>query len=112
MAVQVTALFNPTQLTASAVTIYTVPATPLTTVLARARVRFTNTDTTSHSVIAYAIPNGGSATVTNCFVNSEAIAANTHLDSDVPLLGPGGVIQAKADAAFVSMFPLDGILFS
>lgn len=112
MAVQITNLFNPVQLTSTAVTLYTVAATPATLVLTRGRIRFTNTDSAGHSVTAYAIPSGGSPTVTNCFLNAEAIAANAHLDSDVPLLGPGGFIQAKADAANVSASPLDGVLFS
>ena len=112
MAVLVANLVNPVQVTTSTATLYTVPSTPSSTVLGRARIRFTNTDTGSHSITAYAVPSGGSATVTTCFLNAEAIAANSHLDSDVPLLGPGGTIQAKADAADISAAPLDGILFS
>src|ERR1700722_12677096 len=112
MAVQIVTLFNPVQLTGTTALLYTVPGTRATTVLGRARIRFVNTDTTSHSVVAYAVPALGSPTVTNCFLNSEAIAPNSHLDSDVPLLGPGGSIHANADAADVSALALDGILFS
>lgn len=112
MAVSIINLFNPVQLTSTAVTLYTVPATPVTNVLQRGRIRFVNTDTAVHSVTAYAFQSAGSATVTTTFVPGVAIGANSYLDTDVPVLGPGGVIQAKADSANVSATPLDGILFS
>lgn len=113
MTVSVVNLFAPVSLTTTAVTLYTVAATPPTLVLARARLRFTNVDSAAHSVTAYAIPFGGAATVTNCFVNAESIAGNSHLDTDVPLLGLSGFIQAKCDVNNdVSAAALDGVLFS
>ena len=113
MAVQITQLFPATQLTNAAATIYTVPSSPATTTLARGRVRFTNTDSASHSVTAYAIQAAGTSSAANCFANAETIAPNTHIDMDVPMLAAGGFIQALADAASkVTMTALDGILFS
>jgi plastocyanin len=113
MAVQVLQLFAPVELAAAAATIFTVPSLPSTTVLARGRVRFTNTDTASHAVTAYAIQSGGSAVVADCFMNAESIAPNTHLDIDLPVLAAGGFMQAFADTANkVTVLQLDGTLFS
>jgi hypothetical protein len=113
MAILIAPLFAPSQLTASAATIYTVPATPATSTLSRGRVRFTNTDTASRAITAYAVPSGGTAGVSNVFMNAESLAANAHVDVDVPLLGAGGTIQAFADVASkVTIHALDGILFS
>ncbi len=91
-------LFGPIVLTTGAVTLYTMPATPANAALSGGRVRFTNTDSGSHSVTAYAVLAGGAAGAANCFLNAEPVAANAHLDVDLPVLGAGGFIQAKADA--------------
>lgn len=111
MSVFVSQLFAATQLTGSAATIYTVPSNAVA--LAAARVRFTNTDTAVHTVTAYAIQSGGTASAANAFMNAEGIAPNTHLDVDVPVLTAAGFIQAFADTTQkVTMFSLGGILFS
>jgi hypothetical protein len=113
MAVQVTTLFAPTVLTASAAVIYTAPASPSTTVLTNGRVRFTNTSAGARSITAYAVPAAGSPAAGNCFMNAEALAANAHVDVDVPLLGPGGTLQALADVTSdVTITALSGVLFS
>ena len=88
-------------------------ASPSTLVLSRGRVRFTNTSAGSRAITAYAVPSGGSAGAGNCFMNAEALAANAHVDVDLPLLGPGGIFSAFADVANdVTVEPLDGLLFS
>lgn len=113
MAVQITPLFAPTQLTAAAATIYTLPVSPSTLALARGRVRFTNTDTAARAVTAYAITVGGTASAANEFLPATSIAPNTYLDVDLPVLAPGGFIQAFADVTLkVTMFCIDGVLFS
>lgn len=112
-AVQVTQLFTPTVLTTGAVAIYTAPATPTTTAISRLRARFTNTTVGSVSVTAYAIPSGGSAGVGNCCANAEAIAANNHLDLDIPVLGPGDKFEALASAGTsITVSQLGGVIFS
>ena len=113
MTIQITALFAPVQLTGTAATIYTVASSPGTLTLARGRVRFTNTDTVARAVTAYAIPSGGTAGASNSFMNATTIPPNDFRDVDVPVLGPGGFIQAFADVTLkVTMFCIDGILFS
>jgi hypothetical protein len=113
MAFLVTQLFPPTVLTGATTTIYTVPATPTTNTLKNGRARFTNTDVAAHAVTAYAIQSGGVAGSANCFLEKFSIASGTYLDIDLPVLGPGGFYQAFADiTGMVTMFQLDGILFS
>jgi hypothetical protein len=113
MAVSIGVLFSPTVLTGSVATIYTVPATPTTTTLANGRVRFTNTANAPVSVTWYAVPASGTAGPGNCQGNAESIAANAHVDVDVPLMGPGGTIQALAGTANdITMSALAGVLFS
>lgn len=113
MAVSITNLFTPVQLGATVTTIYSVSTTPKTNVLSRGRVRFTNTDTVPHAITAYGVPAGGTAGASNAFMNAESLGSNDHVDIDVPLLGPGGTLQAFADMAnTVTIHAIDGILFS
>jgi hypothetical protein len=113
MAVSITALFSPTVLTGSAAVIYTVPANPTTTVLSNGRVRFTNTSAGSRAITLYAVPAAGSPGAGNCLMNAETLAANAHVDVDIPLMGPNATIQAFADTASdVTMSALAGVLFS
>lgn len=113
MTVQAIAAFNAQTLPASATTFYTVPATPAAIILSGGRMRFTNTDTASHAATAYAIASGGTAGATNCFLNGESIAPNTHMDVDMPVLGAGGFYQALADTASkITITQLGGVLIS
>jgi len=113
MAIQVVSLFAPTALTTSAATLYTAPTTPSSLIVGRGRVRFTNVDSVQHVVTAYAIPASGSAAVSNAFLLTEVVPANSHIDVDIPQLKPGGFIQALADAgSVVNAFSLDAVLFS
>lgn len=113
MAITVAALFAPTVLTGSAATIYTVPTSPGTTTLVNGRVRFCNTSNASRAITWYAVPASGSAAAGNAQMNAEALAANAHVDVDVPLMGAGATIQAFADAASdVTMSLLAGVLVS
>lgn len=92
-------LFSPSQLTATAATIYTLPASPPTNFIGNGRVRFTNTATaTAHQVTAYVVPAAGTAGAANCILNAESIAANSHLDVDLPQMGPGDFFVAFGDA--------------
>lgn len=113
MPVQVKQLFPPTQLTGSAVTIYTAPATPATVSVQRARARFTNTDTVGHAVTVYAIQSGGTAAAGNCCANALPVPPNSNLDMDLPVLGPSGFYQAFADTTSdITMSSIDGVIFS
>jgi hypothetical protein len=46
-------------------------------------------------------------------MNGESLAANAHVDVDVPLMGAGATIQAFAGTASdITMSALAGVLFS
>lgn len=113
MAVQVPKLFDLVQLGTVAATLYTVPASPATIVLANARLRIANTGTAAVAATLYAVPSGGTAAPGNVFFPGESVAGNSHVDVDVPTLGPGGFIQGFAGAATsLTAAPLAGVLFS
>lgn len=113
MAIIISQLFAPAQLTASAATYYTAPATPTTLCVYGIRVRFTNTDSAAHAVTAYAIQSGGTAAASNCVMNAVSIAQNTYLDVNIPMLGPAGFLQAFADTLNkVTISALAGVVSS
>ena len=113
MSVSYSAFFTPTVLGTSVGTLFTVPASPTSTLLRGGRMRFTNTTGAAVTVTAYAIPSGGSAADGNSFVKAKSIAANDYLDIDVPLMSPGGFVQALASAATsVTAHMLSGSYFS
>jgi len=107
-------LFSPTVLPiTTASVIYTAPSSPASIVVARMRVRFTNTSNASVSVTAYAVPSAGSPTAGNECLAAEAIAQNMHLDLDIPMLGPGWTFHAFASAATaITCSLLDAVTFS
>lgn len=113
MALTIKQLFEPVVLGNSVALIYTNPASPTTSTLRNGRVRFTNTSSGPVSITAYAVPLAGAAGAGNCFMNAETLAANMHIDIDLPMLGPGDFISAFASAAAsVTMSALDGVTFS
>jgi len=113
MALSITRLFAPVALGAAAATLFTNPASPISSVLRNGRVRFTNTTAGPVTVTAYAVPLAGTAAASNCFMNAESIAANSHLDIDVPMLAAGDFVQALASAAAsITATALDGVGFS
>ena len=106
-------LFNTQYLTTSADTYYTVPNTPSTNCLARARLRFCNVTGGAITVTAYAVPSGSTPADANSFVNAKSVAAHDILDVDVPMLGPNQFLAAKASAnTSMTISSTDGMLFS
>lgn len=105
--------FAPTVLTTSAATLYTVPASPTSSLLRGGRLRFTNTTAGAVTVTAHAIPAAGSAADGNAFVKGKSIAANDYLDVDVPIMPAGAFIQALASAGTsITTHMLSGSVFS
>ena len=112
MSITYTTFFNPTVLTTSAATLYTVPASPSSTVLRGGRLRLANTTAGAVTVTLYAVPLAGSAAAGNAFVSGKTISANDFLDVDVPLMGPGAFIQGLAGAATsITAHMISGSLF-
>ena len=114
MTIQFLQLFNPNQVdNAAPETLYTVPATPTAIILRNGRIRFSNPTAGAVTIKAWAVPSGGAAADTNCFLPTASIAAAGYLDVDVPVLAAGGFIQAQAGAAAsISALCLDGFLQS
>jgi len=113
MALSFTKLFQPALLGNAAATVYTMPATPATTLLRNGRVLLTNIDTVAHAVTLYAVPSGGSASTTNEFLPAVSVPANGTLPVDVPQLAISDFIQGFADTANkVNIQALDGVLQS
>lgn len=113
MATSILQLFAPAQLTNAAVTYFTMPASPASSILSGGKVRFSNTDTVARTVTAYHVPAAGAASAANCFLNAVSIAPNQYLDVAMPQMRAEDTFQAKADAnTAVTMVPLGGVIFS
>ena len=110
---QVANFWLPTNLTTAAQTLYTVPSSPNTGAFARGRIRFTNYDGSNHTVTAYGVESGSLPANRNTFIAGETVNANSHLDTDIPVLGPGMYLSALASSnGVVNAQIIDGILFS
>lgn len=110
MTVQVIQIFPPTVLTATATTLYTNIGFG---VLARGRIRFTNTSAAPVQITAYAVPSGGTAGAGNVFCPGLVAPATSNLDVDVPVLNPGDFLSIFAStASVITASSLDGVVFS
>lgn len=114
MTIQFLQLFNPNQVdNAAPETLYTVPTLPASIILRNGRIRFSNTTAGVVTVKAWAVPSGGAAADTNCFLPLTPIPAAGYVDIDVPVIAAAGFIQAQAGAAAsISAACLDGFLQS
>lgn len=114
MALSFVKLFQPVALATSAAAIYTVPASPTTTLLRNGRVRLTNEATSAVAASLYAVPSGATtATTTNAFLPGVSIGANSSLEVDVPQLAAGDAIYAVCGVAnSVNAQAMDGVLQS
>lgn len=112
MAISYQKLFEPTVLTTSAATLFTVNASPSTNLLRGGRVRFTNTTAAALTVTAYSVPSGGTAADGNAFIKARSIAANDYLDIDLPNMKAGDFLQALASATGITAHYINGSVFS
>lgn len=113
MTISYSQFMGPTVLTAVAATLFTVPVSPVSTLLRGGRVRLANTTAAPVSVTLYAVPPAGAAAAANAFVSGKTIAANDYLDVDVPLMGAGAFVQGLAGVATsITVHMISGSLFS
>ena len=113
MSITYSQFFAPAVLGTSAATLFTVPASPASTLLRGGRIRLTNTTALPVAVTLYAVPSGGTAAAGNAFVSAKSISANDYLDIDVPLMGPSGFVQGMAGTATsVTAHMISGSYFS
>ena len=113
MAISYLQFMGPTVLGTAAATLFTVPALPASTLLRGGRIRLTNTTAGPVTATLYAVPLAGTAAAANAFVSAKSIAGNDFLDVEVPMIGPGGFVQALAGAATsITAHMISGSLFS
>lgn len=100
MALSFSQLFAANQVDNAAVeTLFTVPATPATSILRNGRVRFANTTGGAVTIKAWAVPAAGAAADSNVILPTVSIAANDYIDVDIPIMNAGASLQAQAGAA-------------
>lgn len=95
-------LFEPTILTTSATTLFTLDANSgavNNTVLENLVLRIMNYSASPVTVSGYAIANGGAASDDEYFVKDATVPANDYLLVTVPVMAFGGFIQMLASAA-------------
>lgn len=113
MALTVIKLFAPLQLGTGETTIYQCAAAPSTTVLKNGRLRLSNITAGAVTVTLHNVPSGGSAGDANAFMKGESIAANSHVDVDMPTLAAGDTVSGLAGAATsINVQELGGVLYS
>lgn len=106
-------LFGPTLLITSAAIIYTVPASPTTSLLRNGRVQLTNTSSAAVAATMYAVPSAGTPTVTNEILPVVSIGPNQTLPVDLPQMSAGDTVQALAGTAgAINIQALDGVIQS
>lgn len=114
MALSYAKLFEPNVVDNAAVeTLYTVPASPTTTLLRNGRIRFTNTTGGAVTISCYAVPVAGTASDGNAILKAQSVAANSYVDVDLPIMKAGDFVQAQAGAASsITAHAIDGVLWS
>lgn len=90
-------------------TLFTVPASPASSLARNVRVRFSNTTGVAATIKAWAVPPAGTAGDTNVCLPTTSIAGNAFLDVDIPVMIAGAFLQAQAGTATsITATMLDG----
>jgi hypothetical protein len=113
MALTITQLFTPFQLPSSSGVLYTVPATPATTVLKNGRIRLTNTSASAVAATLYADAAAAPSAAGNMFLSAVSIAANASIDLDLPTMRAGDTLRGfAATGSVITVHEAGGTLFS
>jgi hypothetical protein len=114
MAITFSQLFAPNQVNNAAVeTLYTVPTTNATTIVRNMRVRFSNTSASACTIQAWAVPQSGSSSDSNCCLPETTLAAYNYMDLDIPVIAAGGTFRAQAGTATsITAVCIDGFVQS
>lgn len=104
--------FSPQMLSTVPALIYQLSASPTSLISRGWRVRLSNVSNASTSVTLYNVPNGASPQLQNEIVNAGPVPANSYVDIDIPIMGPGDALWASSgiNAALV-LHLLNGILY-
>ena len=113
MAIQFLKLFQPSVLTTTAAAIYTVPASPTTSLLGNGQVLLTNDTASTQAASLWAVPSGGSVGQANIFFPAIGIAAYQTQLVNVPQLAAGDALWASAaSSSAVSIAAMSGVVQS
>lgn len=113
MALTISQLFTPVQLTNADAVLFTMPAAPASLVCQNMRVRLTNTDTVAHTVTLNVDASGNASGVANRCLSAKSIAGSDYLDVDIPVMKAGDTLRGLADtAAKVTIHQLSGSYWS
>jgi len=94
-------------------TLFTIAASPASNLLRNGRVRFANVTAGAVTIKAWAVPAAGAAADANVVLPTLSLAANSYVDLDLPLVGPGGFVQAQAGAvSSIAACSIDGFVQS
>lgn len=111
MAVTLSKLFGPVQLGGSSAAVLYTNSTG--GVIKNLRVRLTNTSGSAVAVTLYADVAATSSSAANCCLSAESIAANDHLDLDIPTLANGDTLRGFAGTgSVITMHELGGAIVS
>lgn len=98
---------------AAADTLFTIDAAPTTNLFRNGRVRFSNVTAGPVTIKSWAVPPAGAAADANVYLPTVSIPANSYIDVDIPMVGPGYFVQAQAGAASsIAASSLDGFVQS
>lgn len=109
MTVTAKKLFDPTFLTGSAATYYTVPGSTRTIIK---KLTLTNTDSVTRTVTIYLVPSGGSAAASNVILSAQGITAGETYEvfvAEGQTLAAGDTIQALASTTSVVNMQASGV---
>jgi hypothetical protein len=113
MTILFTKLFQPSVLTTTAAAIYTVPASPTTSLLGNGQVLLTNDTASTIAVSLWAVPSGGSNLQANLFFPAIGVAAYQTQLVNVPQLGAGDALWASAGtSSAISIAAMNGVIQS
>jgi hypothetical protein len=113
MALTIARLFAPTVLPIAVAVIYTVPASPASSVLKNGRLRLVNTSGAAVTVSLYADAAANASGPANCFLSAQSIAAGGYLDVDIPTMTAGDTLRAAASAATsITCHEMAGVIYS
>jgi hypothetical protein len=94
-------------------TLYTVPASPATTLLRGGRIRLVNVTAGAVTAKLWVVPLSGTAADANNILPTTSIAANSYIDLDIPIMPAGSFLQGQAGAGnSIGAHMISGSLFA
>lgn len=110
VALTITKLFQPAQLTTSVAVLFTMPSVG---VLKNGRVRLTNTSASAVPVTLYSAAASAPSDATTCCLSAVSVGAGGYLDVDIPTMASGDTLRGMAGtAAVITVHEIGGVIHS